>query len=107
MLIILYLFTKPDKIKETCIICAPDLVIEILSPSTKFHDKGRKFVKYKEARVQEVWFVDPTEYLVEVVTRKGGLYDLDMYSMGDKLTVGILPELTISIAEIFTETEDN
>jgi len=30
-----------------------------------------------------------------------------MYSMGDKLTVGILPELTISIAEIFTETEDN
>jgi len=80
---------------------APDLVIEILSPSNARHDRVVKFAKYREAGVQEVWFVDAETGDVEVCKRLGGEYTTNFYGLTDSITVGILPELTIDLNTIF------
>ena len=38
---------------------APELIVEILSPSGRMHDKVRKLMKYRNAGVREYWIVDP------------------------------------------------
>ena len=48
-----------SNIKDTFYDGSADLVIEILSPSTRELDLGKKLPKYLEAGVKEVWIVDP------------------------------------------------
>ncbi len=52
---------------------APDLVIEILSPSTEERDRGFKFKRYAQEGVSEYWLVDPINRKIEVysLTEKG------------------------------------
>jgi Uma2 family endonuclease len=45
---------------------APDLVIEILSPTTAYYDLREKFRKYEETGVKEYWIVDPELKKIEV-----------------------------------------
>lgn len=45
---------------------APDLVIEVLSPSTEVNDRGRKFRIYQQYGVREYWLVNPEAQFVEV-----------------------------------------
>ena len=45
---------------------APDLVIEVLSPSTADYDKSIKYNKYKEHGVREYWIVDPVDNNVTI-----------------------------------------
>ena len=65
---------------------APDLVIEILSPSTRKRDLTLKLTKYSEAGVRELWYVDPQD-------RKIMVYDLEndifpkTYSFEDEVPV--------------------
>ncbi len=55
---------------------APDLVVEVLSPSTGYYDLRKKKRLYAEAGVAEYWVVDPLEESVEVHTNAGGAFDL-------------------------------
>jgi len=80
---------------------APDLVIEIHSPSTKKYDITTKFIKYREAGVKELWFVDPSSQTVQVFKWEKGEYLAYGYGPTDKITVGTLPELTIDMNGIF------
>lgn len=50
---------------------APDLVVEVLSPSTAPVDRGRKMELYARSGVQEYWLVDPDQHLVEQDLREG------------------------------------
>jgi Uma2 family endonuclease len=50
---------------------APDLIIEILSPSTAHRDRGRKYDIYEQYGVREYWLVDPEALFVEVYVRAG------------------------------------
>lgn len=45
---------------------APDLVVEILSPSTELADRGKKFLTYQKYGVREYWLVNPEARFVEV-----------------------------------------
>lgn len=47
-----------DKITPRCIYGAPDMVVEVLSPSTKRYDMTTKMAKYMNAGVREYWIVD-------------------------------------------------
>ncbi len=51
---------------------APDLVIDILSPSTAERDRGLKLDLYERQGVAEYWIVDPEEEAVDVWRFEGG-----------------------------------
>ena len=93
----------PDKIDDKGCKGAPDLVIEILSPSTASYDMMTKFTKYCDAGVKEIWFVSPDERETKVFKERNGEYFSTMFSATSKITVGILPELTIDMKDIFDD----
>ena len=53
-------------IGENAVLGAPDLVVEILSPSTAHRDRGIKLDLYGQRGVREYWIVDPVEDVVDV-----------------------------------------
>ncbi len=55
---------------------APDLIVEVISPSSVRLDRHKKFAAYEEAGVSEYWLVDPKARLVEVYTLVDGEYSL-------------------------------
>lgn len=65
---------KADIIKEQAIMGAPDLIVEILSPSSIFNDSVRKREIYQRFGVKEYWLVFPDEKAIEVMTLEDGIY---------------------------------
>ena len=55
-----------NKIKTNWIDGAPDLVVEVLSPSTTINDRGIKKDVYERSGVKEYWIVDPIAKSIEV-----------------------------------------
>lgn len=66
-----------DKVKADGVYGAPDLVVEILSPSTARNDRGYKKEKYEEYGVPEYWIVNPNDQSIEVYLLQEGRYKLD------------------------------
>jgi Uma2 family endonuclease len=62
---------------------APDLCVEILSPSTEATDRGRKMQMFARYRVPEYWIVDPVEETIEVHRLEAGSYLLVQRVSGD------------------------
>lgn len=67
----------PDKIKSDGVHGAPDLVVEVLSPSTMRNDKTHKKDVYARCGVQEYWIVDPVSKSLEIYRTNGTEFDLD------------------------------
>jgi Uma2 family endonuclease len=93
----------PSKIDDKGCKGAPDLIIEILSPSTAKKDTQEKLALYEQCGVKEYWIVHPSEFLIEVFH----LNDQDVYSKptiyasDDLLPVKLLPDLEIDLAVVF------
>ena len=84
---------------------APDLVVEVLSPSTASYDKKIKSQLYFTNGVKEYWLVDPDQQLVEVLIagekewRWAGVFDQE-----DVLTTALLPGLQVKLDEVFRDS---
>ena len=63
----------------------PDLVVEILSPSTEARDRGIKLERYRHFGVAEYWIVDPDRRTVEVWRLAGGAEDAVVLGTEDVL----------------------
>jgi Uma2 family endonuclease len=48
-----------DRLQETYLVGAPDLIVEIISLESISRDRGRKFVEYESEGVPEYWLIDP------------------------------------------------
>ncbi len=93
---------RADIIQENYIAGAPDLVVEILSPSTTAHDRATKLPLYAEARVPEVWFIDPQARAVEVLKLQGDKYLVDsILARSQLLTSSRFPGWELSLVELF------
>ena len=90
-----------NKIDDKSIKGAPDLVVEILSPSNKRFDFLVKHDKYFEAGIPEYWIVDPIENIVHVFILKDGNYIAKVYGDTDTLPSHILDGCNINLKEIF------
>ena len=93
---------RADIITPANIQGAPDLVVEILSPSTATRDKTIKRSLYARHGITEYWMVDLTEKTITVL-RLGehGFEDVDTYSEGETLTSPTLQGFTLNLDEIF------
>jgi Uma2 family endonuclease len=89
-------------ITEANIQGAPDLVIEVLSPSTARYDRGYKRTLYGRFGVREYWLVDPEVETAEVLTAsEQGLVSHATYQRSDTLTSPLLEGLSLSLEQIF------
>lgn len=91
----------PGKITERGCKGAPDMIVEILSPSSASHDQVVKFNKYLEAGVAEYWMVSPEARTVQVYLLKDGGYFSRAYGDTDTIAVGVLEDCHIHMADIF------
>ena len=71
-----------DKLKLDGVHGAPDLAVEVLSPSTGRYDKGHKKEVYEKRGVREYWIVDPANRAVEQYVLQNGRFVLrDVYHL--------------------------
>lgn len=83
---------------------APDMVIEILSPSTRRHDQLVKLNLYQKAGVREYWIVSPEEETVKVFLLENGILTLhELYEKKDFARVNILANCGIDLSRVFPE----
>ena len=90
-----------NKIDKGSINGAPDLVIEIISPSNTNSECFRKFNYYLKAGVREYWVVDPELKKVQVHIYEDGHYISTVYEDNDRIPVTALPGLGIALADLW------
>ncbi|MCI6100097.1 MAG: Uma2 family endonuclease [Selenomonas sp.] len=108
-----------DIIKTDAIYGAPDLVVEVLSPSTARNDRGPKLQVYGRAGVREYWIISPLARTVEVYKNQDGtlvfddvyadLPDEDLARMDEEdrkdihmdIKVSLYDDLIVSVRDVF------
>ena len=85
---------------------APDLVVEISSPSTRRRDEGVKLALYDRSDVAEYWVVDPGAEVIRVYRRvEGRLANVAELARSDDATLDspLLPGMSLPLARVFAE----
>jgi len=92
---------RAGRIEERFIRDAPDLVIEVSSPSTRRLELVRKRELYERFGVPEYWYVDLEADRVEVYRLKGDRYPApELFKAGDVVASRHIPGLTAAVDEI-------
>ena len=94
-----------SKLDDRGCIGAPDLIVEVLSPSTLKYDWNYKFNLYEAAGVREYWIVDPKAKIVYVfLLQPDGNYDWGtVYECNQKAPVHIFEGLEIDLNKLFED----
>ncbi len=80
---------------------APDLVIEVLSKSTRHTDRTIKLKLYARYGVEEYWIIDPRVPAAQIYRRgKGGLERVRALKPRDLLSSPLLPGFSLKLAEL-------
>lgn len=113
-----------SKIQRDGVHGAPDLVVEVLSPSTMTNDRGKKMRNYAAAGVKEYWLVLPVGKTVEVYLNHDGRFELEetyaeydaweLEHMDDderaavrtEIPVSIYEDFRVSLADVFDDIDD-
>lgn len=82
----------------------PDMIVEIISPSTARRDKIVKFNKYEQAGVKEYWIIEPQEKILSVFTLQDNQrYGRpNLYSDEHQVEVAIFDDLMIDLQKVFS-----
>ncbi len=81
---------------------APDLIVEILSPSTFKIDRKDKFNMYLFFGVPEYWIVDPKNQSIEVYILENNAYNMEFFAIENGLIHSkVLDGLSIEVSEVF------
>ena len=95
---------RADIITEANIQGAPDLVVEILSPSSARYDRGHKQTVYAREGVREYWIVDPAAETVEVLSESAAGWTLAAtFGFEDDLVSPLLPGFAVALGQVFAE----
>jgi Uma2 family endonuclease len=79
----------------------PDLVVEIVTPSSRYRDYDEKPEEYLRFGVKEFWIVDPREALLVVLRRKGGTWQRTEVRPPTAYDCPLFPGLRIETTPIF------
>ena len=81
---------------------APDLVVEILSPSSTSRDWRDKFELYSKHGVKEYWIIDTSNRVVWLALRRGGALEIaGTYGIGDTVSSSVLAGFSVKVDDIF------
>jgi Uma2 family endonuclease len=80
---------------------APDLVVEILSPSNIAEEMIRKFNLYMRAGVREYWVVSPGSKSVQSFVLQNGVYTATAYDSGAVLQSAAIQGLSVTLQDVF------
>ncbi len=89
----------PDTLKFP----VPDLIVEVLSPSTEATDRGVKLEDYASNGVSEYWIVDADTQVIEQYLLSEGGYELALKSGSGKLAAHAIEGLELPIEALFDE----
>jgi Uma2 family endonuclease len=99
----LFVVCDRSKLDGKSCLGAPDLVIEILSPSTARNDLLLKYHRYLTAGVLEYWIVHPENRIIDVFVLEGGIYKHTECKDKDTIKSFVLPKLNINLVDVFEE----
>ena len=89
----------PDTLKFP----VPDLIVEVLSPSTEARDRGVKFDDYAAHGVLEYWIIDPVAETVELHRLHGTAYPTAVPQKDGMLSSQVIPAFEVPVRAIFDD----
>lgn len=93
-------------VQDQMLFPAPDLIVEVLSPSTEKNDRTIKFTDYALHGVEEYWLIDPGQHSVEQYLLQDAVYELEIKSKTGIITSKVLPGFSIPVKAIFDDAEN-
>lgn len=79
--------------------CAPDLVVEVISPESRRFDNETKKGDYERFGVKEYWLIDPDQETMKFYTLEAGRF-VELTPQNDKLSSRVVPHFTLDLADI-------
>lgn len=93
-----------DRLKETYLDGAADMVVEIVSPESAGRDRGDKFYEYEQAGVREYWLIDPVQKQAEFYQLEDdGLYRPAMIGADGLFRSRVLSGLELKVDWLWQE----
>lgn len=86
---------------------APNLIVEVLSPSTARNDRLLKLNYYEKAGVDEYWIVDDQNRFIEKYVLQSGSYEREeVYDQENQsFSSTVFPDMSFSVCELFSFLE--
>lgn len=99
---LLFVSNERKEILKDWVRGAPDLVVEVLSPTTAARDRGIKLKAYARFGVREYWIVDPDEQAIEIYRLTPEGYEVaQAFSSNETLASPLLPGFGLPVGSIF------
>jgi Uma2 family endonuclease len=93
---------NPGKVTKRGFDGVPELVVEIISPSSFYQDTVKKKKLYEKLQVKEYWIIDPANRVIEVFTLQDNKYQLHVFvAEQGKVTSVVLTGFEADINDIF------
>ena len=95
----------PAKLDDKGCRGTPDLIVEIISPSTAARDYIEKLALYERRQVAEYWVVHPIDKTVMVfqLTANQEYGKPRIYAGNDQVPIGLFPDLVIDLKKVFKD----
>lgn len=96
----------PNKLDERGCKGSPDLIVEIVSPSSIRLDLKTKLRLYEKYKIKEYWVVYPLDKVVMVYIfddLNGKYTDLEIYTASDQVRISIFEDLEINLTSVFQD----
>lgn len=91
-----------EKLDDKGCLGSPDLVVEIVSPSSASYDNIKKRALYEKYGFKEFWLVHPTDQLVTAYRLLNGVYGRpEIFDIFNPASPALFPELKINLCEVF------
>lgn len=90
---------RPNIVTPTKIKGVPDLVVEIISPSSEANDRKLKRERYEKMGVPEYWIVDPDEQTLEQLVLRDGAYQLQ--PAAEEVRPAVIGGVTIRLRDVW------
>lgn len=91
-----------ERVQTHGVMGAPDLVVEVISPSSKLYDRVNKHMVYEQAGIPEYWLVKPHQQTVELFLLESGKYRSAGIFQGEQvLPSRIVSDMVMPVARFF------